>query len=514
MKLSVIAIAALLVQSISAADLTGHWVAAQPGADGQTRETSLWLKSDGDRLSGYISTRMGDSPIAEGKVIGGQISFVVIADAFDQTGRLEYTGTLTRDGILLRMPAFGGRAGRGGGPGRGGQLQEILAKRVSTEEPKPLPPPPPKLTLPPAKEVAYNGLAKVPPMGWNSWNQFRAQVSDRLVRETADAMVRNGMKDAGYVYVNLDDTWQGKRDEMGNIHPNDRFPDMKALADYIHGKGLKFGVYSSPGPKTCAGYEGSLQHEEQDAKTFAAWGADYLKYDWCSARTVYDQGSMRAVFAKMGEALLAAHRPMVYSFSAALPKAPEWASAAGGNLWRTGSFRDDYASMAADGFDNQESLEKFAAPGHWNDPDMLHIGQGGMNETEYRTHFSLWCILAAPLLAGNDLRNVPPGILEILTNKEAIAVDQDSLGRQGSRVKKDGGLEVWAKPLSGGAYAVGLFNRSESSARITVHAADLGFERISRLRDLWAHADLSVAGEPYSADVPSHGVVLLRITGK
>ena len=432
--------APLFAQQPAAPGLTGHWVGTQQGQGGQSRETSLWLKSDGDRLTGYISTRQGDTAIADGRVNGERISFAVISDAFDQTGRIEYSGTVTKDGILLTLPAFG-RGGRGGGAAEGaasapGPPQQLLLARVSSDEPKPLPPPAPKITLPAAKPVPYNGLAKTPPMGWNSWNQFRAQVSDKLVRDSADAIARNGMKEAGYLYVNIDNTWQGKRDDKGNLQPNERFPDMKALADYVHSKGLKFGIYSSPGSKTCAGYEGSFQHEEQDAKTFAAWGVDYLKYDWCGARTQFDPASMPAVFAKMGEALLASGRPIVYSFSSALPKAPEWAFAAGGNLWRTGSFRDSYASMAADAFDSQAGLETKAGPGHWNDPDMLHIGQGGMNDTEYRTHLSLWCMLAAPLLAGNDVRSVPPNILEILTNKEAIAIDQGPARASGHPVKK------------------------------------------------------------------------------
>jgi len=511
MKLTSLAAVLIATSICSAADLTGHWVARQEGPGGQVRETSLWLKSDGDRVTGYISTRMGDSPIADGKVEGDRISFAVITDAFDITGRNEYTGVVTADGIQMRMPAFG-RGGRG--QGRAGAPPEALFKRISTEEPKPLPPPPPKVSLTAAKNVPYNGLAKTPPMGWNSWNQFRAQVSDKLVRDSADAMVRNGMKDAGYLYVNIDDTWQGKRDEHGNLQPNDRFPDMKALGDYIHSKGLKFGLYSSPGPKTCAGYEGSFQHEEQDARAFAAWGVDYLKYDWCSGRTAYEPASMAAAFARMGQALLDSGRPMVYSFSAALPKAPEWAFAAGGNLWRTGSFRDNYASMATDGFDNQAGLEKFAGPGHWNDPDMLHVGQGGMNETEYRTHFSLWCLLAAPLLAGNDVRDIPAAILAILTNRDAIAIDQDPLGKQGSRLKKDGDTEIWSRPLAGGAVAIGLFNRGEAPVTITVKAGDVTWKQFSKLRDLWAHTDVEAKDGAYSAEVPAHGVLLLRATGK
>ena len=344
---------------------------------------------------------------------------------------------------------------------------------------------PAKITLPPAGNIPYNGLAKTPPMGWNSGNTFGARVWDRVVRETADAMVRNGMKDAGYIYINIDDGWQGRRDARGNLEPNERFPDMKALADYVHARGLKFGLYSSPGPKTCAGYPGSFQHEEQDARTFAAWGVDYLKYDWCNAGTTYDQASMPAVFARMGLALLASGRPIVYSIAGDLPKAADWAWAAGANLWPA-------EAMAA----------SHAGPGHWNDPGALDGD---------RTQFSLWSILAAPLLVGNDLASVTPRVLETLTNQEAIAVDQDPLGAQGTCVKKSGDREIWAKPLADGGYAVGLFNRGRAAATMVLGSSDLGIKTMSTVRDLWAHEDRGETIDTYSADVPPHGVVLLRV---
>ncbi len=350
-------------------------------------------------------------------------------------------------------------------------------------------------------------------MGWNSWNKFRNQVSDKLVREVADAMVRNGMKAAGYIYVNIDDTWEATRDEQGNIRTNEKFPDMKALADYVHGKGLKLGIYSSPGPKTCANYEGSFKHEEQDAKTYAAWGIDYLKYDWCSATQVYDYHSMPAVYAKMGNALLDSGRPIVFSLCQyGVFHGPQWAAKVGGNLWRTtGDIRDSWDSMSHIGFDLQVDLAQYAGPGHWNDPDMLEIGNGGMTDTEYRTHMSLWSLLAAPLLAGNDLRDVPPNILEILLNKEVIAVDQDPLGKQAQRVAKEGDLEVWARPLSDGAYAVGLFNRGASASKVTARWSDVGLSGKAQVRDLWAHADRGPLADQFSADVPSHGVVLIKV---
>jgi alpha-galactosidase len=359
---------------------------------------------------------------------------------------------------------------------------------------------------------AAQTLAATPPMGWNSWNHFAGRIDDQTVREIADAMVSSGMKDAGYVYVNIDDTWEDQRDGDGNIRSNSKFPDMKALADYIHSKGLKIGIYSSPGPKTCAGYEGSYQHELQDARTYAAWGIDYLKYDWCSAEKVYSRAEMPKVYKVMGDALKASGRPIVYSLCQyGWDEVWEWGAAADGNLWRTtGDIADHWKSMEWIGF-HQNGLEKYAGPGHWNDPDMLEVGNGGMTPVEYRTHMSLWCLLAAPLLAGNDLRHMTPETREILTNREAIALDQDQLGKQGYRVALEGSTEVWAKPLEGGEWGVGLFNRGPESARVTVHWKDLGLSGRHRVRDLWAHKNRGAHKDLFWYHVPSHGVVLLRV---
>ena len=356
-------------------------------------------------------------------------------------------------------------------------------------------------------------LALTPPMGWNSWNKFAEKVDDKAVREMADAMVTSGMKDAGYVYVNIDDTWEAGRDAQGNIQTNSKFPDMKALADYVHSKGLKIGIYSSPGPKTCAGYEGSYRHEEQDAKTWAAWGIDYLKYDWCSAEKVYKPADMQAVYKKMGDALKATGRPMVYSLCQyGLQNVWEWGASVGGNLWRTtGDIEDTWKSMTAIGFDKQIGHEKYAGPGHWNDPDMLEIGNGGMNPAEYRTHMTLWAMLAAPLLAGNDLRDMSPATKEILLNKEVIAIDQDKLGRQGRRVSKEAGAEMWMRPLENGDLAVALFNRSDGMVSVSAIWDLLGLKGKHKIRDLWAHEDMGSSRDGYSAQVPVHGVVLLRI---
>jgi len=362
--------------------------------------------------------------------------------------------------------------------------------------------------------VAQDKIAATPPMGWNSWNHFAEKVDDATIRATADALVSTGLRDAGYIYLNIDDTWAGKRDASGVIHPNEKFPDMKALADYVHSKGLKLGIYSGPGPKTCAGYEGSLGHEEQDAQTYAQWGIDYLKYDWCQPppQRVDD---MKNAYTKMHDALVKTGRPIVLSLCQyGWHKVWEWGPSAGGNLWRTtGDITDRYNSMAEIGF-NQNGLEKFAGPGHWNDPDMLEVGNGGMNEDEYRTHFSLWAMLAAPLIMGNDLTRMTPYTLDILTNREVIAVDQDPLGKQGFRVAQEGPFEVWMKPMSDGSKVVGLFNRQRTGEQITANFTQIGMHGEAAVRDLWLKKDVGTFKDFYSAYVPPHGVVLVRIKAR
>jgi alpha-galactosidase len=394
--------------------------------------------------------------------------------------------------------------------GRGEPLTEAVAvKRPDGEGGAPV-----RIEPPPLHKVPYNGLAKTPPMGWNSWNKFAGRVTDADVRAMADAVVSSGLKEAGYLYVNIDDTWEAGRDAQGNIQTNKKFPDMKALADYVHSKGLKLGIYSSPGPNTCAGYEGSYGHEEQDAKTYAAWGIDYLKYDWCGASRIYKDEDMQAVYQKMGDALRKSGRAIVYSLCQyGRADVWKWGPEVGGNLWRTtGDIRDAWESMDHIGFDQQEKLSEFAAPGHWNDPDMLEIGNGKMSDEEYRVHMSLWSMLAAPLLAGNDLREMTPQIKAILTNREVIGVDQDKKGVEGKRIAKVGNTEVWSRSLADGSQAIALFNRGGDAANITVKWADLGLSGApKKTRDLWAHADLKATGDAYSAMVPSHGVVMLKL---
>ncbi len=367
--------------------------------------------------------------------------------------------------------------------------------------------------------AALAGPSSTPPMGWNSWNHFEAKIDDATVRAQADAMVASGLRDAGYRYINIDDTWEGTRDAQGAIHPNAKFPDMKALADYVHSKGLKLGIYSSPGAKTCANFEGSLGHETQDAQTYAAWGVDYLKYDLCSlGPSMQAAGGLEqahaielAAYEKMGAALKLTGRPIVYSLCQYGFYQPwRWGRSVGGVLWRTtGDITDKFPRMIQIA-ESQAGLSKFQTPGAWNDPDMLEVGNGGMNGIEYRTHMSLWAILAAPLLAGNDLTKMTPEALEILGNKGVIAIDQDPAGKQGDRVKQEGPLEVWARPLAGGAKAVGLFNLSDLPANMELKTADLGLKGKAAMHDVWADKDLGALAS-YKVVVPAHGVVLLRL---
>jgi alpha-galactosidase len=367
-------------------------------------------------------------------------------------------------------------------------------------------------------------LALTPPMGWNSWNKFGCNVSEDLLRQMTDAMVQSGMKDAGYQYVVIDDCWQIERDANGNIVPDPkRFPSgMKALGDYIHSKGLKFGIYSDAGTKTCAGRPGSRGYEFQDARQYAAWGVDYLKFDWCSTTTQ----DARSSYALMRDALNASGRPIVFSIC-------EWGTAKPwlwakdiGNLWRTtGDIKDRWQGLEKwpdggccsygmlDILDMQDGLESYAGPGHWNDPDMLEVGNGGMTANEYRAHFSLWSLLAAPLIAGNDLRDMTPEIKSILTNKEVISVNQDPLGMQGRRVHKEADSDVWAKQMKDGSRAVILLNRSASAKQISVSWEELGYpNRVSAaVRDLWSAKDLGGFHGRFTATVDPHSVVMVSV---
>jgi alpha-galactosidase len=363
-----------------------------------------------------------------------------------------------------------------------------------------------------------NGLARTPPMGWNSWNKFACNIDEATVRRMADAMSSNGMKEAGYTYIVIDDCWHGARDAQGFITEDaKRFPSgIKALADYVHGKGLKFGIYSDAGRLTCGGRPGSQGHEFQDAQTYAKWGVDYLKYDWCSTGT----RNAEEAYTLMADALKATGRDIVFSLCEWGNSKPWlWASNVG-NLWRTtGDITDKWDGVHGYSLgvlkivDANAPLYAFAGPGHWNDPDMLEVGNGGLTETEYRSHFSLWALMAAPLIAGNDISNMDAATRNILLNREVIAVNQDPLGMQGRRVRDGGDAEVWVKQLADGGRAVILFNRGDKPSDIAVSWTELGYPNAlaATVRDLWAHRSLGKKTGRYSAAVPSHGVVMITV---
>jgi len=386
---------------------------------------------------------------------------------------------------------------------------------------------------PPASAADPGSVALTPPMGWNSWNYFHGNVTQQDVQAAADAMASNGMRDAGYVYVNIDDTWQGQRDSNGVLHPNSKFPDMKALADYVHSKGLKLGIYSGPGPKTCAGYEGSYGHEQQDADLYASWGIDYLKYDLCSYIGVMQQTypndkaaqmkMMIAAYDKMHKALESTGRPIVFSLCQyGWDSVWEWAPSLGGNLWRTtGDIRPSWDSIY-DILEQQAGLAQYAGPGHWNDPDMLEVGNGAegrggriryLSLAEDRSHFSMWAMLAAPLLAGNDLADMKPEILAILTNHDVIAIDQDRLGKQATRAYADGEVEVWTRHLEGGALAIAVLNAG--SDRYSTHPfhldlARLGLHGPQQGKDLWTGKEVTLTNDE-PIEIASHDILLVRI---
>jgi len=379
----------------------------------------------------------------------------------------------------------------------------------------------------------FPDLALTPPMGWNSWNKFACNVDENLIKEIADAMVSSGMKDAGYIYINIDDCWHGDRDENGFIHPDPkRFPSgMKALADYIHSKGLKIGIYSDAGSQTCGGRPGSRGYEFQDAKTYADWGIDYLKYDWCNTESLNAEGAYKT----MAAALKKAGKPIVLSICEWGDNQPwNWAKNVG-HLWRTtGDIYNcfdcikDHGSWKAYGvmqiLDKQEGLRKFAGPGHWNDPDMMEIGNGALTQGENRAHFSMWAMLSAPLIAGNDLRNMDEETKKVLMNKNVIAINQDKLGVQALKYKDDGEFEIWFKPLENGDWAVAFLNRDKAPKNFTFDwkANIFTDEEVSKkefntniqnykLTDLWTNKDLGTTKKPLKTSVPAKDILMLTL---
>lgn len=392
--------------------------------------------------------------------------------------------------------------------------------------------------------VCGDTLALTPHMGWNSWYIWENHITDKIVREAAAAMVRSGMINHGYTYVNIDDCWAVKpgdpdpelggapRDAQGRVNPNRRFPDMKALVDHIHSQGLKAGIYSSPGPLTCGGCVGAYQHEEQDVRRFVEWGFDFLKYDWCSYGQIVknpDRDALRRPYRQIGEILKRQPRDIVLNVCQyGMGDVWEWGKAVGGQSWRTaGDFGSTFegipAALFRDGFDlyATKKLDRFGGPGGWNDPDYLLLGYLSnwkgktvptpLSPDEQYAHVSLWCLLAAPLIYSGDITRLDDFTLGLLCNDDLIDVDQDPLGRPGRRVAKEGALELWAKPMEDGSLAVGLFNRGEKPAIVTAHWSDLRLFGTMKVRDLWRQKDLGFYKGQFQASVAPHGVVLVRV---
>lgn len=480
-------------------NISGYWVLRIPRGDGTNRDMYLDLEQSGQTVSGRIilGSWPWHMPISNGSFRDGKLHFDVTSHFGHGAQKTTYDGVLKGNRLAMQV-RFPGRHPR--------SAMAERTTRAATQPPAPLP-------LPPLRVVPYNGLVPTPPMGWNSWNLFAGRVDEKIVREAADAMVASGMHKAGYRFINIDDTWAGPRNRKGQITGNRKFPNMKGLADYVHSKGLKIGIYSSPGPKTCAGYTGCYGHVKQDAHTFAEWGFDYLKYDWCSAGTIYKNDQMRPVYQEMGEALLKCGRPIVFSLCQyGLDHVWTWGPKVGGNLWRTtGDIKDNWKRMDYIGF-KQFAIQKYISPGHWNDPDMLEVGNGGMTNEEYRTHMSLWCLLAAPLIAGNDLNKMTEATKEILMNREVIAIDQDKAAHPAKLMTPLGTKVVAARDLADGSKAVALFNRGEEPEEVGVEWSSLGLEgKKLEVRDLWKHAPVKASKTHYSTKVPTHGVVMLRV---
>jgi alpha-galactosidase len=496
--ISFLTAAALLL--LAQPNISGVWRVRIDMHDGTFQDRFLNLQQAGDTITGSVVRNYRQEKIVRGSFRNGQLHLEAnpwreVIDSYD--------GQLEGDQLDLTIATR-----RSPNAPQGGTIK-ATASRSNAEAMKP----PAPLPLPVLHNVPDNGLAPTPPMGWNSWNHFATKVDDATIRAAADALVSSGMKDAGYIYVNIDDSWEGDRDGAGNITTNKKFPDMTALAAYVHSKGLKLGIYSSPGPKTCGGWEGSYGHEQQDAKTYASWGIDYLKYDWCSAGAIYKDSDLRPVYQKMGDALQATGHPIVYSLCEyGRGDVWKWGALVGGNLWRTtDDIADSWKSMEGIGF-SQAAISSYTKPGHWNDPDMLEVGNGGMTGDEYRTHMTLWALLAAPLLAGNDLAHMSKDTLDILTNKEIIAIDQDSAAHPVKRsVIQEGRTEIWTRPLENGSIAAAIFNRGDQAAPITVDWPSLGLNAPSSGRDLWQHKDVTFSGKSYTATVPRHGVIALRL---
>ena len=467
------------------------------------------LEQSGARLTGraiHIAA-YGYSPLSEGRISGNRFSFseggykvrgevqgdrLLLEANYDRNW--PYTNVL--DPAMKKVP-FGWK----------GTYRPFVARRMADGAGRY----PAAQALPALAELPSNGLARTPPMIWGAWYTFTTTITDELIREMARAMVSTGMREAGYRILNMEVGWTGQRGPDGRLRANAKFPDMKALSDYLHSLGLEMGICTSPGPYDCIGYPASYGHEEQDARTFAEWGVDFIKHDACSVREIHSgPDASRRVYQKMGSALQACGRPIVYSICQyGESDVWEWGPKVGGNMWRTTDDIEDTWESVSGAFE-QGRLAPFAGPGHWNDPDYLMVGLGALTTEEYRTQMSLWCMLAAPLIAAPDLRSMSSETRSILTNREIIAIDQDVRGTQGQRVSRRGEVETWVKPLADG-HAIALFNKGEKPVDAQLDTASIGLGKVREARDVWAGRDLTLEDGRHAVTLPRHGSVVLRV---
>jgi alpha-galactosidase len=516
------------------AEWSGAAIVAQPGQQSQVRVAPAVTEAQLAIAPSRTAAPMINYPRITGATPGRPFLFRIPASG---TGELTFSARNLPEGLALdpRSGIITGSLKKDGRTDVGVTVRNTKGQTSSAV-----------MTIVGGKDA----LALTPPLGWNSWNVWGGNVTADHVRAAADGMVSSGLAAQGYTYINIDDAWEGGwrkgpngrydvaagRDANGEIVTNEKFPDMKGLVDYIHSKGLKAGIYSGPGNTTCQGAAASYQHEEQDARTWAKWGLDYLKYDWCGyppvvigdnptpvrANTNSPLDVLQKPYILMRSILDTLDRDIVFSLCQyGWGKVWEWGDQVGGNLWRvTGDITDTWSSMSGIGF-QQTGHEAFAGPGHWNDTDMLVVGKVGwgrgdpqptrLTPNEQLTHISLWALQAAPLLIGADMSQLDEFTINLLGNPEVLSVNQDMLGKAAGRLVGDGRSDVWARPLSDGTMAVGLFNRSPEAAPITVTFKDLELSGRQPVRDLWLHKNLADAQDAFTATVPRHGVVFVKI---
>jgi alpha-galactosidase len=520
--------------------LLGNWAAeiTQPGSTSAIRAS---LSFEGNKASMRVGTE--DLPVFDVVQLGHDVGFTVIVPGMPYEN-VRFSGVLADDMMQVTsldegkgvftlqarrsdesvLPAAGPSAAQPA------SLQPLPAPRV---QPPPRPPSPAsarpipepeaaapasrpatKLPLPELRDLEPNGLAQTPLMGWSSRQKLGSRTDDAAIRQAVEGLVESGLNLIGYDYVEIGDGWQGFRDAQGVLHPNERFPDMKALGDYIHAQGLKFGLTASAAPKSCNGLEGSYGHEEQDARTFAEWGVDYVVYEWCGAEALHPtEGEMRAVFQKMGEALRASGRDIVYGISQKGQfNVEQWAPRTGASLWRTGNeLEENWASVGAAGF-AQNGKETAVRPGAWNDPGLLQTGNAGMTADGSRMQINLWAVLSAPMMLGNDVRIMTRETVALLSNREVLAINQDKLGRQGKRIAQTADTQVWAKPLADGSLAVAFFNTSLRTTSVAVTWEQLGISGPHLARDLWWRENLGIANDRYVVVLTGGTSMLLKLS--